>query len=280
LRLPRNAAYVPVRGLVAFTTGAGIALPMVHGAKVPVSNPPFTMALAPVVVLLKTIGVIAEPEQIVCDAGAADAFGVGLTSTVAVIDAPVHPLAVGVIVNVTVIGALVVLVSVPLILPLPLAAIPVTGTVLSLVQLKVVPATLPLSTIVVIGMAEHTVCAAGVATAFGVGLTNTVAVIGAPGQPLAVGVIVNVTVTGANVVLVNAPLILPEPLAAIPVTETVLSLVQLYVVPTTLPLSTIVVIVAAEQMVCDDEVATAFGVGLTVMVNCIGVPVQVTPLLV
>ena len=45
-----------------------------------------------------------------------------------------------------------------------------------------------------------------------------------PGQPFAVGVIVNVTVTGAAVVLVNEPLMLPVPFAAIPVTEAVLSL--------------------------------------------------------
>ena len=64
------------------------------------------------------------------------------------------------------------------------------------------------------------------ATAFGVGFTSTVAVIGVPGQLFAVGVIVNVTVTGALVVLVNEPLILPEPLAAMPVTVPVLSLVQ------------------------------------------------------
>ena len=51
--------------------------------------------------------------------------------------------------------------------------------------------------------------------------------IGVPGQPLAVGVIVNVTSTGALVVFVNVPLIFPLPLAAIPVTATVLSLVQL-----------------------------------------------------
>ena len=70
------------------------------------------------------------------------------------------------------------------------------------------------------------ICDDGVATASGVGFTNTVAVIGVPGQPLAVGVIVNVTVTGAVVVLVNAPLILPEPLAAMPVTVPVLSLVH------------------------------------------------------
>lgn len=37
---------------------------------------------------------------------------------------------------------------------------------------------------------------------------------------------VKVTVIGANVVLVRVPLIFPGPLAAIPVTDTVLSLVQ------------------------------------------------------
>lgn len=61
----------------------------------------------------------------------------------------------------------------------------------------------------------------------GVGFTSTVAVEVGPGHPLAVGVIVNVTVTGALVVLVNAPLMLPVPLAAMPVTVAVLFLVQL-----------------------------------------------------
>ena len=200
--------------------------------------------------------------------------GVGFTSTVAVIGVPEHPLAVGVIVKVTVTGALVVLVSVPLMLPLPLAAMPVTVAVLFLVQLKVVPVTLPLSTIDVIAVAEQIVCDAGVATAFGVGFTSTVAVIGVPGHPLAVGVIVKVTVTGALVVLVSVPLMLPLPLAAMPVTVAVLSLVQLKVVPVTLPLSTIVVIAVAEQIVCDAGVAIAFGVGLTVMVKLVDVPVH------
>ena len=75
---------------------------------------------------------------------------------------------------------------------------------------------------VLIEVAEQMVCVAGVATAFGVGLTNTVAVIAAPGQPFAVGVIVKVTVTGALVVLVSVPDILPDPLAAMPVTVPVL----------------------------------------------------------
>ena len=88
---------------------------------------------------------------------------------------------------------------------------------------------------------------------------------------------VKVTVIGAKVVLVNDPLISPAPLAAIPVTVATLSLVQLYTVPTTLPLFTIVVIAEPEQIVCEAGVATAFGMGLTTTVAVIGVPVQVVP---
>jgi hypothetical protein len=220
--------------------------------------------------------VMAIPEHTVCDDGVANAVGFGFTNTAAVIGAPGQPFAVGVIVKVTVTGALDVLVKVPLILPEPLAAIPVTDTVLSLVQLYVVPATvLPLRTIVVIAIPEHTVCDDGVATAPGVGFTNTDAVIGVPGQPLAVGVMVKVTVTGAAVVLVKVPLISPDPLDAIPVTATVLSLVQLYTVPATvLPLRTIVVIATPEHTVCDDGIDTALGVGLTNTDAVIGVPGQ------
>jgi hypothetical protein len=94
----------------------------------------------------------------------------------------------------------------------------------------------------------------------------TVALTGVPGQLLAVGVIVNVTVTGALVVFVKVPLMLPIPLAAIPVTVAVLSLVQLNTVPPTLPLNTIVVIGEAEQTVCEAGFATASGVGFTVPV--------------
>ena len=64
----------------------------------------------------------------------ADAAGPAFTSTVAVIGAPVHPLAVGVMVNVTVIGIAVVFVKAPVMLPDPLAAIPVIVAVLFLVQ--------------------------------------------------------------------------------------------------------------------------------------------------
>ena len=92
--------------------------------------------------------------------------------------------------------------------------------------------------------------------------------------------IVNVTVTGALVVFVNEPLILPAPLAAMPVTATLLSLVQLKKVPVTLPLNTIDDIADPLQMVCEDGVETALGIGLTITVAVIAVPVQVVPALV
>ena len=149
-----------------------------------------------------------------------------MTKTVAVIGNPTQPFAVGVIVKVTLIGALVVFVKVPEILPLPLAAMPVTAAVLSLVHAYVVPLTAPVKAIVVIADAEQIVCEVGVAVAFGVGLTKTVAVIDGPVQPFAVGVIVKVTVIGAFVVLVRVPEMLPLPLAAMPVTVAVLFLVH------------------------------------------------------
>ena len=109
--------------------------------------------------------------------------GVGLTNTVAVVVGPTQLLAVGVMVKVTVIGPVVVLVSVPLIgLPEPLAAIPVTVATLSLTQIKVVPVVLLVNTILDIAEPLQIVCDAGVAIAFGVGFTNTVAVIGVPVQ--------------------------------------------------------------------------------------------------
>ena len=83
--------------------------------------------------LLSVIGVIVDPEQSVCANGVAVATGVGFTTTVAVIGAAAHPPPV-VMVKVTVIGAAVVFVKAPVILPDPLAAIPVTPAVLFLVQ--------------------------------------------------------------------------------------------------------------------------------------------------
>ena len=102
-------------------------------------------------------------------------MGPGFTTTVAVNVVPVQLFAEGVNVKVTVTGAFVVLVRLPVILPVPLEAIPVTAAVLSRVQLNVVPGTFPLSMIVVIELPEHIVCVAGVAVPLGSGLTVIVA---------------------------------------------------------------------------------------------------------
>ena len=97
-----------------------------------------------------------------------------------------QPLAAGVMVNVTVIGALVVFIKVPDMLPLPEAAIPVTLAVLFLVQLKIVPVTAPVIIIGVMVLCEQTFCVNGVAKIVGVGLTKTVVVISGPAHPFKV----------------------------------------------------------------------------------------------
>lgn len=66
--------------------------------------------------------------------GVAITFGVGLTNTVARTGIPEQLLTLGVIVKVTVIGEADVLIRVPLISPLPVAAIPVIVATLSLVH--------------------------------------------------------------------------------------------------------------------------------------------------
>jgi hypothetical protein len=75
--------------------------------------------------------------------------------------------------------------------------------------------------------AEQMVCNEGVASTPAPGFTCTVAVTGVPVQPFATGVMVKVTVSEDAVVFVNTPLILPDPLAAMPVTKAALSLLQL-----------------------------------------------------
>ena len=191
----------------------------------------------------------------------------GSTTTVAVAEAPRHPSPeVGVIVKATVTGDEVVLDSVPLISPVPLAAIPVTVPVLFLVHAKVVAGTVLLKTTVLMPAPEQMVCEAGVAKASGLGLTVTDAVDDTPIQPFAVGVIVNVTVTGDSVVFVKIPLISPDPLAAIPVMVPTLSLVQPKLVEGTEPLNAIVVIFKPEQMVCDAGAGVTSGTGWKLMV--------------
>ena len=164
------------------------------------------------------------------------------------------------------------------ILPEPLAARPMEAALL--VQLYTVPGGAETASVKVTAVVAAPLHNTWLDTAFtvGVGLTSIVAVIGVPAQPLAVGVMVKVTVMGEVVVLVSVPLILPAPLAAILVTVPVLFLVQLYTTPdTVLPVMAMVVIGVAEHTVCEAGVATAVGVGLMVIVNDIGVPLQVVP---
>lgn len=151
------------------------------------------------------------------------------TITVAVTGVPVHPLADGVMVNSTVCCVVVLLTGVPVILPLPDTAIPVTFTVLFLVQLYVVPLTPLVSAMVLMGVLEHTVCDEGAATALGVGLTVIVNVLGVPVQEPDTGVTVMVAVTGAVPAFTAVKAgILPVPDAARPMDGVLL--VQLYTV--------------------------------------------------
>jgi hypothetical protein len=76
-------------------------------------------------------------------------------------------------------------------------------------------------------------------------------------------------------VLVNEPLMLPEPLDAIPVTEPVLFLAQLYVVPPEPPLSAIELTAEPEHIVCEEgDAVTTLEDVLTCTVDVMAVPVQ------
>ena len=80
--------------------------------------------------VLRTIAVIAPSEQTVCEEGVVTPTGSGLTVTVAVNALPTQPSVVGMIVKVTVCEVVVTLFSEPETSPVPDEAIPVTLTVL------------------------------------------------------------------------------------------------------------------------------------------------------
>ena len=82
-------------------------------------------------------------------------------------------------------------------------------------------------------------------------------------------------VKGAPVVLVDTKFRLPVPLAARPMAG--LLLVQLYTVPATAPVKACVTVDPAHTVWF--ATGLTVGIGFTVMVNVIGVPGQVTPLL-
>lgn len=151
--------------------------------------------------------------------------------------------------------------------PVPDAAMPVTFTVLFLVQPNETPGT-PLG--FEIAMAENavppqTVCVRGTADTSGAGLTVMVNVL-VDEHPLASAVSVKVVVCNEAVVLVSVPEILvPLPEAGIPVRLAVLSRVQLKVVPATVfdvPKFTVVT-AELEHTLCDAGAAVGNGIGST-----------------
>ena len=160
--------------------------------------------------------------------------GRGLTVTVVVVVDRQLP-AVAVMVNVVVCWVVVLLVSVPVMFPVPLAPIPVRSVVLSLVQLNTVPGTLLglVSTMFVIGDPEHPDWLAGVAFTVGVGFTVTVTLLVDVHEP-AVAITVNVVVMAAAVLFTKVPVIVdPVPLVATPVSPAGVVRVQLKTVPGT-----------------------------------------------
>lgn len=207
--------------------------------------------------------------------------GVGFTVMVKLTDDPVQADGdEGVTVIVAVIGAAVALVAIkPGILPVPDAASPMA--VLLLVQLYTVPGTDPVKLTAAVVDPLQTNWSAGWLT-LAVGFTVMVNVVAVPEQlmpPLVnVGVTVIVAVTGVLPVLIaiNDGMAL-APLAPRPIE--VLLLVQLYTVPAKGPVKVTAVVAAPAHTVWFATVFTA-GVGFTVMVNVIGVPVQVVVLLV
>lgn len=204
---------------------------------------------------------MAVAEQMVCKAGVVLIIaGVGFTVTEAVTGVPVHPFAVGVMVNVTVIGTVLLLVKMPEIFPVPLAAIPDTESVLFLVQLYKVPAACPVKVMGIILEPEQIVCVAGVGVAVTFGFTSTVAVTGVPSQVLALGVTVNFTSTGAAALFTNVPLI-GAMLVAVPEVRIVpptsgLSRTHVYVVEVSELVNEILEIPTLVQVVCEAGVIT------------------------
>jgi hypothetical protein len=187
-----------------------------------------------------------------------------------VLAVPVQPALTGVTVIVAVTADVPLLVAVnEEISPVPLAARPME--VVLFVQLKVVPLTAPLKATAVVAAPLQTDWLETVFTV-GVGLTVIVKVVAVPGQPAFTGVTVIVAVTGDVVLLVAVKdAISPVPLAARPID--VVLFVQLKVVLLNEPLKATAVVAAPLHSVWLETVFTV-GVGFTVMVNVLAVPVQ------
>lgn len=196
-------------------------------------------------------------------------FATGLTIT-ALIAGEEQPFACAEIENDVVCATPVVFVSVPEIADdVPEIPIPVRFTVLSRVQVNVVPAIL-FGFVIIIGVMlfpEHTVCREGVAFTAGKGFTVTEAVVVEVQVPAEM-VIVKIVVCGIEVMLVRIPLIVfPLPLFPIPVRFEVLFLLQLMIAPgTEFPSVRLMVPIATpEHKVWFEGDAPAEGVGFTVI---------------
>ena len=176
----------------------------------------------------------------------------------------VAPGPVGVTVKVAVIGAFVLLTAVKFMLPVPLAPEPISVALVR-VHANVVPLTVPVKVTVVVAPL-HTAWLVGLTVTVGVGLTVIVKVAVPPVQPLAVGVTVNVAVTGAFVLLIAIKDILPEPLplTLAPINGPLMR-VQLKVVPDTVPVK-VTIVWAPLHTVWLVGLMVTVGVGLTVIV--------------
>jgi hypothetical protein len=93
------------------------------------------LSTTPLTLLLNLMESMAAPLHFDCNAGITTTTGGGLTRIVAEVGIPEQLLATGVMVKVTIRGALVVLTKVPPIFPLLVARMPVIVAELSLVQL-------------------------------------------------------------------------------------------------------------------------------------------------
>jgi hypothetical protein len=238
--------------------------------------------LLPPLPLLGLVNVIAADDEPLHNTWLAIWFAVavGLTVMVNVFDVPTQLtppfIKVGVTVMVATTGAVVILVAIKVgMLPTPFAARPIDGALFVHANITLPPVAGLLNAIAAVDDPLHNTW---LATGFTVatGLTVMVKVIGKPLQPLGdVGVTVIVAVIAlVRLFAVTKLGIFPVPVAAKPIEG--LLFTQLYEVPATPLVNTIGNVVALAQCIWF-EIAFTFPVGLTVMVNVLDVPTQLTP---
>jgi hypothetical protein len=174
---------------VALVSVCAIVVPVPETApEIPAPLPATQVNVVPAVRLLKLIDVV-NPEQMVAEEGVATATGVGLTVTTIETGDPGQEFAEGITLYVTVPAEAPVAVNVCVMLaPLP-AAPPEAAVCVGAAQLKVVPARFPDNEMLV-AVPEQIDCEAGLGVATGNGLTVIGTVIGLPGQPPDVELIV------------------------------------------------------------------------------------------